>query len=93
MACKYIPLYFPMNSSSFLVDKEISISCESEFKQYPFNKAEDIWALVTLTAPCHEDEKERAPIDLVAVIDRSGSMSGTKLTLVKTTLEFMLQQS
>ena len=74
------------------MDKEISASCESEFKQYPYNKAEDIWALVTLSAPCHEDDKSRAPIDLVAVIDKSGSMSGLKLHLVKTTLEFMLKQ-
>jgi len=73
-------------------DKDIRISCECEFKQYQFDKAEDIWTLVTLNAPCHDDENSRAPIDLVAVIDKSGSMAGQKLKLVKTTLTFMLQQ-
>ena len=31
-------------------------------------------------------------MDLVAVIDKSGSMSGIKLDLVKKTLEFVLTQ-
>eukprot|EP00795_Rhopilema_esculentum_P005872 gene5872-11198_t len=72
--------------------KELSISCEAEFKEYPYNKEVDIWTLVTVKAPCHELEESRAPIDIVAVIDKSGSMSGTKLQLVKTTMEFVVGQ-
>lgn len=34
----------------------------------------------------------RAPVDVVAVIDRSGSMAGEKLRLVKVALEFMVGQ-
>ncbi len=71
---------------------EITLSCQAEFQKYVYNKAEDIWALVTLKAPCHEDENKRAPIDVVAVIDKSGSMSGAKLNLVKKTLEFFITQ-
>ena len=74
------------------VAKDLSISCESEFKEYPYNKEVDIWTLVTVKAPCHELEESRAPIDIVAVIDKSGSMSGTKLQLVKTTMEFVVGQ-
>jgi uncharacterized protein YegL len=34
----------------------------------------------------------RAPIDLVTVVDTSGSMSGTSLELVKTTLHFIVKE-
>eukprot|EP00794_Sanderia_malayensis_P010279 gene10279-11335_t len=73
-------------------ETEITVTCQTEYPQYAYNKAEDIWTLVTLKAPCHEDETQRAPIDIVAVIDKSGSMAGQKLTLVKKTLEFFITQ-
>lgn len=75
--------------------QEIQISCTSEYQEYAFDEKHDIWGLVTLKAPCQaddENEEKRAPIDIVAVIDKSGSMSGTKLKLVKKTLEFILTQ-
>ena len=39
-----------------------------------------------------EEDNTRAQVDLVAVIDRSGSMSGDKINLVKETLLFVLTQ-
>lgn len=73
----------------------ISVSCSTEYPDYVYNEKHDIWALVTLTAPCYEEENaddKRAPMDIVAVIDKSGSMSGAKIKLVKKTLEFILTQ-
>lgn len=51
---------------------------------------------MSLKAP-FSDENEtgerRAPVDIVAVIDVSGSMFDGKLALIKKTLEFFLTQS
>lgn len=48
---------------------------------------------LNLAAPVYEeDESVRAPVDIVAVIDRSGSMSGGKLDLVKKTLHIVVTQ-
>jgi len=48
-------------------------------------------AMANVKAPMFEP-KLRAPINLCAVIDRSGSMDGAKLILVKKTLEFIVSQ-
>jgi len=75
--------------------QDIVLTCSSEYKEYKFDEAFDMWSLITLKAPCQEEdenEEKRPPIDLVAVIDKSGSMEGKKLNLVKTTLEFVLTQ-
>ena len=37
------------------------------------------------------EEEKRPPLDIVAVIDKSGSMEGEKLFLVKRSLEFLIQ--
>ncbi len=74
------------------IETDIAVTAETEYQKYAYNKPDDIWALVTLKAPCHELETQRAPIDVVAVIDKSGSMSGAKLNLVKQTLEFFITQ-
>jgi Mg-chelatase subunit ChlD len=42
--------------------------------------------------PSKENAEARAPIHLCAVIDRSGSMEGPKLDLVKKSMEFVVKQ-
>jgi len=47
--------------------------------------------VVSLQAP-QTNQESRAPVDIVAVIDRSGSMQGQKLDLVKQSLGFVQRQ-
>ncbi|XP_065682362.1 inter-alpha-trypsin inhibitor heavy chain H3-like isoform X1 [Hydra vulgaris] len=76
-------------------DKKVNIECSTEYKDYSFNEKLDIWTLISIKAPileAKEEDEKRAPIDIVAVIDKSGSMAGEKLSLVKKTLEFVVSQ-
>ena len=48
--------------------------------------------MLSLKAPPAPVEVQRPPIDLVAVIDRSGSMGGEKMNLMKQTLELLVKR-
>lgn len=50
-------------------------------------------AMVSLKAPAALDDGERPAIDLVACIDKSGSMHGSKMGLMKQTLELLVRRS
>jgi hypothetical protein len=59
----------------------------------------NIYGLVTLQAPPlilpSDDESvpvSRVPVDLVCVVDQSGSMSGEKMRLLKQTLVYITEQ-
>ena len=53
----------------------------------------EILAMLTIKAPhCEKAESERAALDLVAVLDQSGSMSGDKLEMVKSSMVFAISQ-
>eukprot|EP01115_Flamella_aegyptia_P003481 TRINITY_DN1606_c0_g1_i2.p1 TRINITY_DN1606_c0_g1~~TRINITY_DN1606_c0_g1_i2.p1 ORF type:complete len:86 (-),score=17.34 TRINITY_DN1606_c0_g1_i2:118-375(-) len=47
--------------------------------------------MASLKAPNYQPDK-RSPLDLICVVDRSGSMSGSKIELTKQTLEFVVSQ-
>lgn len=70
--------------------ERITVSWTPEFSAYPLVEQSG-WAVCTLKAPFFEPTA-RAPVDIVAVIDKSGSMHGEKLDLVKETLEFVIDQ-
>ena len=77
------------------MDDSINLSCSTEYKDYTYNTKQEIWTLVSLKAPLQEEDEsdeKRPPVDVVAVIDISGSMSGGKLALIKKTLEYFLTQ-
>merc|ERR1719456_225159 len=45
--------------------------------------------MLSIKAPAAPNQTKRPPIDLVACIDRSGSMRGDKMKLMKLTLELL----
>jgi uncharacterized protein YegL len=47
--------------------------------------------MASLKAPTFKSDN-RSPLDLVCVVDRSGSMRGEKINLVKETLQFVVSQ-
>lgn len=53
-------------------------------------EAQEFRAVLSVVAP-HEQGDQRAPLNLVAVLDKSGSMQGEKIRLVKQTMIFMLR--
>ena len=74
--------------------QELTLSCKAEFGEYVLSEEGTCWALVTTQAPAYvEDSNSRAPLDLVAVVDKSGSMDGDKIRMVRETLKFVVNQS
>ena len=69
----------------------IALTATTEFACYPPTGEQACWATASLKAPFYE-LTVRAPVDIVAVIDKSGSMHGAKLDLVKKTLLFVIDQ-
>ena len=88
---QYFPI--PMAVVEKPVDDKIKLLVTPEYPEYAPTKATNCWVDINLAAPVYEEEENvRAPVDIVAVIDRSGSMSGGKLDLVKKTLHFVVTQ-
>ena len=74
-------------------EPKVHIQLTPEYPEYNPTQATNCWVDINLSAPVYEEnESARAPVDIVAVIDRSGSMSGGKLDLVKKTLHFVVSQ-
>lgn len=82
------------SSSSSEVGPTLNLTTSIEYDAVPFNSSTDLFVMGSLKAPLYESEarQNRAPIDIICVIDRSGSMSGQKIELVKKTLCFMVEQ-
>ncbi|CAF1320341.1 unnamed protein product [Rotaria sordida] len=78
----------------------ITTTTTLEFGGQVSTQASNIYGMVTLKAPSllpiTASEKElnelRVPIDLVCVVDQSGSMRGEKIALLKKTLDYIIDQ-
>ncbi|CAF4673112.1 unnamed protein product, partial [Rotaria magnacalcarata] len=77
----------------------ITTSTAFEYGARLSHEESNIFGLVTLQAPDSVSSAEvdtllptRVPIDLVCVVDQSSSMSGDKITLLKQTLVYIVEQ-
>ena len=69
-----------------------ALKCEAELTAYASAAEASVLAVASLQAPPAVDAA-RAPLELVAVLDRSGSMSGQKMMLMKQTLNLLVTRS
>jgi len=72
------------------VDSTLSITIEQAGTAFSSEEKHTVDALVTLRAPEHE--VKRPSLDLVCVVDVSGSMGGSKLVDAMKTLQFLIRQ-
>merc|ERR1712241_1086904 len=72
-------------------DVTLSIRGTPEYDSYPYAMASDkFYYMASIKAPYFR-EVDRAPIDLVAVVDESASMSGDSIKLVRQTIKFIIK--
>jgi uncharacterized protein YegL len=72
-------------------DKILTTSITFEYDKVLCTQQTHVYLMVSLKCP-KILKTERAPIDLLCVIDKSGSMSGKNIELVQTSLHFIVDQ-
>jgi len=76
------------------MSQNIQLLCASELSSVSRNEDKEFFVNCRLAAiaGAQSTDDERAPVSITAVVDKSGSMRGEKLRLVKVTLEFVINQ-
>ena len=69
----------------------VSLSSASELPALSSAEAHSTLAMISLAAPAHTPAA-RLPLEVVAVVDRSGSMGGPKMQTMKQTLRFLVEK-
>ncbi|KAG2451414.1 hypothetical protein HYH02_004013 [Chlamydomonas schloesseri] len=71
-------------------EEPLTLRLVPEYEQYGLGAGEAVRAVVSLKAAA--DVKQRAHVALTCVLDRSGSMSGERIELVRETCHFLIDQ-
>ncbi|ETV97114.1 hypothetical protein H310_09923 [Aphanomyces invadans] len=87
----YTPVPVPATPSPNAGTSAIAITSTAERREIAASVATTTFVNCHLAAPAVL-ENQRKPVDLVVVLDRSGSMHGDKLALCKRTMDFLAHQ-
>lgn len=73
----------------------LSVTTRVEYSALPRGSVQDIFGLVSVEAPKRSTDEElpRQPMDVVCVLDVSGSMTGSKIRLVQDAMRFVIDQA
>jgi len=74
-------------------DHNLSLSVTAEREALASTDEHTLLAMLSLKAPSPAEDDKRPPLDLVVAADRSGSMHGDKMRLMRTTLELLVKRS
>jgi len=77
-------------ASSASASTMVQLTCSAEQTALSCDTAHSPLAMVSLLAPAAVETAQRTPLEIVAVVDRSGSMGGQKMNIMKETLEFLV---
>jgi uncharacterized protein YegL len=80
------------------VEGSLSVSTRIEYSAMPIGKTQDVFGLVTVQAaacpqPVDEKMEERQAMDIICVLDVSGSMQGDKIRQVQDATRFIVDQA
>lgn len=73
-----------------LMGQELVLSTATEYQDVAFGESVDEFIVMASVRAPFFQPASRAPVDIICVIDRSGSMSGERIILAKRTLEFIV---
>ena len=68
------------------------LTCQAEQTAYASAAGVNALAMASIQAPPAPEDPSRPPLELVAIVDRSGSMRGQKILLMKQTLNLLVQR-
>jgi Mg-chelatase subunit ChlD len=84
-------------------DCVLTVSTRVEYSALPRGQTQDVFGLITIqaaaapvpdpSAPSQTAEQERQPMDLICVLDVSGSMRGSKIQQVQDATRFLVEQA
>lgn len=72
---------------------QLALSVCSDKVALASDEEHTLTVMLSIKAPAAPDDVSRPPLDLVACIDRSGSMRGEKMNLMKKTLELLVKRA